>query len=380
MWMEEVNVNGKTKYKFFERYQDPYTEKLKRVSVTLTSKSNQAKKEATNLLQSKIDKLLKKPKNLKELTFSKAFDEYTLNYKRRVKETSYNSLLSIKKAILACIGADTLVSNINQSFLTEQIEKAYYEKKLAYNTVKKIKWFTIATLKYIQAKGYPVTIPNDKIKLTIRPKETAEKYLEKWELRTIIEQLRDLPQGDRKADMAEFLSLTGLRYGELVALREQDLYEGYIKITGTIAFNVGKYSEVVRTPPKTEKSIRSVSLPDRAVNILIKTLQQNEFLKLKSEYINQGYIFTGENGNPIDYRNYRPALKNAVEKSKVDKPVTTHYFRHTHVSFLAELNVPIKAIMDRVGHKDSKTTLEIYSHVTQKMKDKLLEDLNNLDF
>lgn len=41
MWMEEL-PNGK--YKFFERYKDPYTEKLKRVSVTLDSGSSRAKK------------------------------------------------------------------------------------------------------------------------------------------------------------------------------------------------------------------------------------------------------------------------------------------------------------------------------------------------
>ena len=35
MWMEEL-PNGK--YKFFERYKDPYTEKLKKVSVTMGKK------------------------------------------------------------------------------------------------------------------------------------------------------------------------------------------------------------------------------------------------------------------------------------------------------------------------------------------------------
>ena len=52
MWMEEL-PNGK--YKFFERYKDPYTEKWKRVSVTLSSGTSRAKKEAQKLLDDKID-------------------------------------------------------------------------------------------------------------------------------------------------------------------------------------------------------------------------------------------------------------------------------------------------------------------------------------
>ena len=51
MWVEQL-PNGK--YKYFERYKDPYTEKWKRVSVTLNSGSNRAKKEAQRLLDDKI--------------------------------------------------------------------------------------------------------------------------------------------------------------------------------------------------------------------------------------------------------------------------------------------------------------------------------------
>ena len=57
MWIEEL-PNGK--YKYFERYKDPYTEKYRRVSVTLNSKSNQAKKQAMMELQDKINNRMEK--------------------------------------------------------------------------------------------------------------------------------------------------------------------------------------------------------------------------------------------------------------------------------------------------------------------------------
>lgn len=62
----------------------------------------------------------------------------------------------------------------------------------------------------------------------------------------------------------------------------------------------------------------------------------------------------------------------------INKPITSHIFRHTLVSFLAEKGVPLKAIMDRVGHEDSDTTMKIYTHVTNKMKEKVIEVIDEL--
>lgn len=56
MWYETVTTKtGITKYKFQERYIDPYNGKIKRISVTLTSNSRQAYKIAQTKLQNKID-------------------------------------------------------------------------------------------------------------------------------------------------------------------------------------------------------------------------------------------------------------------------------------------------------------------------------------
>ncbi|MDS2643701.1 site-specific integrase, partial [Streptococcus pneumoniae] len=52
----------------------------------------------------------------------------------------------------------------------------------------------------------------------------------------------------------------------------------------------------------------------------------------------------------------------------------------SHISLLAELGIPLTAIMDRVGHSDSKTTLEIYSHVTQKMVSDISSKLDKIKF
>ncbi|WP_254256496.1 tyrosine-type recombinase/integrase [Macrococcus epidermidis] len=51
---------------------------------------------------------------------------------------------------------------------------------------------------------------------------------------------------------------------------------------------------------------------------------------------------------------------------KINERITTHTLRHTHISTLSQLGGSLKAIMNRVGHTDHKTTLQVYSHVTEK--------------
>jgi len=113
MWIEELPSG---KYKYNERYKDPYTEKYRRVSITLTSKSNQAKKKAMMELQSKIDSNRNKPKE-KSITFSVAMNSFIPNYEKKVKTSSFLSFKSTEKTIVSMVGADTLIKNIDTPFL-----------------------------------------------------------------------------------------------------------------------------------------------------------------------------------------------------------------------------------------------------------------------
>ncbi|PCF40178.1 hypothetical protein B5B97_01530 [Staphylococcus delphini] len=48
------------------------------------------------------------------------------------------------------------------------------------------------------------------------------------------------------------------------------------------------------------------------------------------------------------------------------------------MSWLVENNIPLKTIMKRVGHTDEKTTIKIYTHVTEKMDKQLTDKLESL--
>lgn len=86
-------------------------------------------------------------------------------------------------------------------------------------------------------------------------------------------------------------------------------------------------------------------------------------------------MFTNHTGKPIYFGRINDTLKLAYENCGIKKHVTTHTLRHTHISILTQNNVPLKSIMQRVGHSDHRTTLQIYNHVTDKMNQELKEQL-----
>lgn len=63
---------------------------------------------------------------------------------------------------------------------------------------------------------------------------------------------------------------------------------------------------------------------------------------------------------------------------KFTKHITSRVFRYTHISMLVECGWQLKEIMNRVGHKDSKTALEIYQQVTKDMRKNEEEDLKKI--
>ncbi|WP_342068368.1 tyrosine-type recombinase/integrase [Virgibacillus chiguensis] len=63
-----------------------------------------------------------------------------------------------------------------------------------------------------------------------------------------------------------------------------------------------------------------------------------------------------------------PEKNRLLEYTNITKKATPHIFRHTHISMMTEAGIDLATIMEKVGHEDMKTTMKIYTHVTNKMK------------
>ena len=89
-------------------------------------------------------------------------------------------------------------------------------------------------------------------------------------------------------------------------------------------------------------------------------------------------INSPENGKLNRKGNPKRAGIDIDNKLSFNKHITTHIFRHTHISFLAKQGIPLEAIQDRVGHSRGSRVTEIYLHITKKAKDRIIPILDTL--
>ena len=374
MWMEEL-PNGK--YKFFERYKDPYTEKLKKVSVTMEKKTPQARNQAALLLQEKIKQKLNK-KQVESITFEEIYKLFYKTWEQTVKESTKHNCKSIDKKMKEVIPPDTLLANLDRRFLQEAIDKVI--KTNGHIAAKKIRHRLRGIFKYAVQYSY---IENNEVDYTTIPQkpktlEDLEKkrnnFLTMDEIKALVKVLNSREYHQKYADMVIVLALTGMRYGELSALQLKniDFQNNKIEITGNFD-SVNK----IKTLPKTTNSIRTIKASKTVMEAIQRQIARlsERFQPLTSD----DYIFCFEKWNqPTTIACFIQILKKYGKEAGIDKNLTSHIFRHSHISFLAESGLPIKSIMDRVGHSNAKMTLEIYSHTTQDMEDKLVNKLDSI--
>lgn len=381
MWIEERQSKKGTRYKYCERFELPNGE-IRKISVIFNTNSSHARKQATIELQRKYEQAVKEIDINKVVTYYDVAMSWLEHTEPTVKRSTHiNHTIYVNK-IFTYIDKSLPIASLTAVTLEDVLHKVYYVENLSYSYTRA----TFTTMKAIykhakRKKLIPSLIDFEDIEIKKKPFSHSDiakkqnKFLDAVELKETLMQLSKIDS--RISLLFEFVSLTGLRIGELLALRysDYDKENATININGTIQYDYKNSSEIKRGTPKNIYSVRDVSLSDRAVSILDSIMLENKRRSLWFEgYIDHGYIFTSSRGNPYDIQFLNRRLKGVHIEGK---HLTTHIFRHTHISMLAELGVPLKTIMQRVGHNDPNTTLSIYTHVTKSMHDDVINKLNH---
>ena len=381
MWKDTIkNKNGTIKYRFYERYCDPLTGKCKKACITLNSNNYHAQKIAQKLLQEKITKLTSR--SPATLSFTNVAQEWLKHQAPSLKLSSNKNNEGIVKKLGRILPQDVLIGQLDVPMIQDVLYKLYHESKLSFGYVQKHFIVIKSVLRYAKRLKYLTDISFiDDVELKQRPKSPEEirkernKFLERDELTEVLGALS--VKHKRIALSMEFMALTGLRFGELVALREcdYDREKKEVDINGSISHIKNNKDEFRRGTPKNNYSIRRIYLSDRADEIINDFIISNKnMIECMGLYKNQGYIFTSPNGNPINIQ-----LANKVLRSiEYHKNLTTHIFRHTYISLLVSLGIDTKAIMQNVGHNDPRTTIGTYTHVAKNMSMEIAHKLNAL--
>ena len=288
MWMiQRSTKDGSIRYAYYEKYIDCYSGKEKRASVTLNSCTKPAQKQALLLLQKKIAQANSK-KDV-SISFKDAAYEF-LEYKSQfVKPSTINQNYNVLKLLLQLMPSDILLNRITVSIAQDAINKVYFEENHSFGYSKKFLLLMKQIFKYAKRMRYIHDIYFlDDVELLQKPKSIEDikkernKFLDRAELKTVLQQLNKI--NIRISLAMEFVSLTGLRFGELVALRicDYDKHSNQIDVNGSIT-NFRKNSDNdQRDTPKNIYSVRKVLLNDRATKIINQFIYENRVESLKS--------------------------------------------------------------------------------------------------
>mgnify|MGYP000085347857 CR=1 FL=1 len=178
--------------------------------------------------------------------------------------------------------------------------------------------------------------------------------------------------GDRFEALYVTAVFTGMRPGELLALRWADLVLDGPEPEARVRRSLSKddHGRRVFKRTKTEKG-RSVSLMPEVVEALRahRRRQAGERLRYSGLWKDQDLVFPNKTGSPMDWdnitaRNYKPLREQA------GLPETTRFYdlRHTFATLMLEQGENPKVVQEILGHSQITHTMDTYSHVTPNMQ------------
>jgi integrase len=156
---------------------------------------------------------------------------------------------------------------------------------------------------------------------------------------------------------------TGLRRGELLGLRWEDIKGNTLYIRQSHVKAKGK---LVLSTPKTPKGERRVSLSPNVLEVLLLHRQLQDAERLPS-WPDSELVFVSEVGTPLNPDNVTRLRKQLMKAANV--PVARlHDLRHLHASIAIKGGMDPKVLADRLGHSRASFTLDVYTHLFEEQR------------
>ncbi|MET3658902.1 tyrosine-type recombinase/integrase [Sporosarcina psychrophila] len=191
----------------------------------------------------------------------------------------------------------------------------------------------------------------------------------------------------KHAMQIKLAALVGLRMAEVAGVRmgNIDFDKNTILIDKTLQYDKER-KKLILGPTKNKKA-RQVNVPD----FFMKELKNyakvqlelqvasgsawNPLLDDKGEPIN--FLFTREDGFPAHPQTASTNWGRIIKKYNLPR-ITFHDLRHSYASYMVSKNVNFKIIQQQLGHSDIRITIDTYSHLTERDKEKASDLFNEI--
>ena len=341
----------------------------------------------------------------KNITLDKWFDEYIKTYKEPIlKESTVNHYRLYYRLYIQPDMGKKYIKDIKGI----HVQKLYNElakRGMKSNTIKKIANILHSTLK--QAVRDDLLLKNPCEAADIPKTEQKERrVLTAKEQREFIDFVSDSAKWQRYYPLFIMAFGTGMRIGELLALRWNDLdfKEKSIRVNKTLQYiqvEGSRECKFIVQSPKTKQSIRTIPMLNNVAEVLKlhREGQRKDIIMLggiwqKSDNKDlRNLVFTTDTGNPIDRNSINRTIKSIVSdinlkraeqagkdkrKAEIFPDFSAHTMRHSFATRCFEADIRPKVIQSFLGHSTLATTMDIYTHVTEENKKEEIEKIANV--
>jgi len=162
-------------------------------------------------------------------------------------------------------------------------------------------------------------------------------------------------------------ALTGMRRGEVAGLRwdDVDLDVGVLRIRQSVTSVRGR---IVTGPTKTRGSRRTISLDEGTVELLRahRRAQLEERTRAGAGWVDSGMVYTWEDGRQVNPDRLNRAFRRECQRLELE-PIGLTGLRHGWATMAIEAGVHIRVVSGHLGHSTPSVTLNVYSHVVDRM-------------
>ncbi len=162
--------------------------------------------------------------------------------------------------------------------------------------------------------------------------------------------------------------VSGLRKGELAALCWDDLNIKHRTISVSKQYVRNPDGSLELTRPKTETSIREVSIPQEAVDLLIQE---------HAKHPENPYMFPSPLTGEMYYPDSIATLHKRILKDTGLPHIRLHDLRHTFATMALQNGVDIKTVSAMLGHYDAGFTLKTYTHTTRAAQEEAAQTIGS---
>lgn len=262
--------------------------------------------------------------------------------------------------------------------LTPQHVQAFYSRKqqegLSAKSVNNIHGMLHKALDHAVRWGLAPRNVCDAVSLPKQSRHETQPLTEKQARQLLVS-----AQGHKLEGLLTLAITSGMREGELLALKWQDINfdarslhirhsMGYIPGQGYLEFE-----------PKTSKGRRKIVLPPFVCEALKqhRTRQLEARLKVGTRWQDHDLVFCNIYGGYLDPAHLRQRFDKLLKDAGLPD-VRFHDLRHSAATILLSMGVPAKVVQEILGHSQISMTMDIYSHVLPDMQQEAMAKMNDL--